>query len=334
MLLYIYEGLQHLKFNPNFEIIPNNYKGRMFYCALYNNEAAMLYITLWRMFEYVDYFLIMYSNISFSGKSKEVFFTPFEPEIKLYQDKIIYINIDHFMCNHDKYPRDGPPFCFEKTMRQYFIQYIEENFQPNGNDLIYISDIDEIITRPGIHYIREHPPDTYYVIHAAMYHLFYFHESVKANWYRNFVLRYSKNMPDATWIRNYGWSRKDHYINYSLAYVTHCTYCFESLEQYRNKLQTFAHTNFDDPKYTNPNYIFKNHYCRVTVHGQEDGEDQPFGNLEELIPDDKRLKFLYDPSFEFPLNLTTYKEEDLPKLCRRKYRRKMPEDIFYPTDLI
>ena len=51
------------------------------------------------------------------------------------------------------------------------------------------------------------------------------------------------------------------------------------------------------------------------------GYDENITDWSELIPNDPRLDFLIDPSFEFPLNLTSYKKEDLENMCDRKYIR-------------
>lgn len=51
------------------------------------------------------------------------------------------------------------------------------------------------------------------------------------------------------------------------------------------------------------------------------GIDEPYEGWRHLIPDDSRLRYLIDPSFMYPLNLTTYTQKDLVKMCDRKYRR-------------
>ena len=47
---------------------------RIFLCTLYNNEDEMAYIHIWRLFEYVDKFIIIVSNITYSGVPKNVTF--------------------------------------------------------------------------------------------------------------------------------------------------------------------------------------------------------------------------------------------------------------------
>ena len=48
----------------------NSFDGRIFLCTLYNNEAESAYIHIWRLYHYVDKFIIVISNLTYSGKPK------------------------------------------------------------------------------------------------------------------------------------------------------------------------------------------------------------------------------------------------------------------------
>ena len=69
--------------------ISNN--GRFFLCTTYNNEAEMIYIHLWRLYDYVDKFIIIISNITYSGLPKTFTFKSFEKNIKPYMKLLILI---------------------------------------------------------------------------------------------------------------------------------------------------------------------------------------------------------------------------------------------------
>ena len=61
---------------------------RIFLCTLYNNEAEMAYVHIWRLFKYVDKFIIIVSNITYSGAQKNVTFKSFEQNIHPYLNKV------------------------------------------------------------------------------------------------------------------------------------------------------------------------------------------------------------------------------------------------------
>ena len=295
--------------------------GRIFYCTLYNNEAEMAYILIWRLYDYVDKFIIVISNVTYTGHPKIVSFKPFEKNIKPYMDKVDIVNFNN-ICNKKEYPKDEAHWCREKSQRDYAKTYIEEKYNPTENDLLIIVDIDEILTREGIEYIKKHPPNDYIHIKGAIYFPYYYHRI--EDWDSGTVVRYKKNMRELNYYRlipiNDSNTLKYEY-NHNKSLITHCTYCFKSVEEYKNKLSSFTHTDYNVYPYNTNNYIFKNLYCREKINRPGQGYDEPYEGWRHLIPDDERLKFLIDRSYKYNISETTYTEKDLETLCRRKFNR-------------
>jgi hypothetical protein len=290
---------------------------RIFLSLIYNNEGEMLYIHIWRLYNYVDKFIIMVSNSTFSGLPKNLSFSPFEEEIKPYMNKIDIVNFDN-ICNRKEYPTANKIWCFERSKRDYAKTYIEKYYNPTNKDLIIIADIDEIFTREGIEYVKKNKPKDYYHVKGSMYFPYYYHKVADCDSVA--VVRFRKNMTTLSNIRG----RKKKILTFgdkSRPLVTHCSYCFNDLEQYRNKIKSFSHQEFNKEPYITNNWIFKSHYCRIKINGRQ-GYDEHYEGWKHLIPNDKRLKFIIDPSFEYPLNLTTYNEKDLETMCEVKYNRK------------
>ena len=286
---------------------------------MYNNEAEMAYIHIWRLYNYIDKFIIVISNITHSNLPKNISFKPFEENIQPYMKKIDIINFNN-ICNRKEYPSDNLAWCLEKSQRDYAKTFIEEYYNPTENDLIIIVDLDEILTREGIKYIKKNPPEYYYFIKGSLYFPHYYHKV--QDWNKGCVIRYNKNM--TTFSKYRCMPIKNNILKYkfnpSKPLLTHCSYCFKELEQYKNKIISFAHKEFNKPPYTTNNWIFKSHYCRKKINSPQ-GYDEPYKGLRYLVPNDPRLKYLIDPSFMYPLNLTTYKEEDLERICDRKFMR-------------
>jgi len=311
-----------INFNPikTFRINNSSFNGRIFVSFLYNNEAEMAYIHIWRLYDYVDKFIILVSNKTFSNNPKNFSFMPFEENIKPYMDKIDIANFDN-ICNIKEYPSENSIWCFEKSQRDYAKTFIEKHYNPKEDDLIVVVDIDEIFTREGIQYVKENPPKQFYFVKGSMYFPYYYHKVEDCD--KSLVVRYSKNMTTLSKYRS-----KETIDNNTLKYklnpskplITHCSYCFKDLEQYKNKIKSFSHQEFNKPPYITNNWIFKSHYCRTKINSPP-GYDEPYEGWRDLIPDDPRLKYIIDPSFMYPLNLTTYNIEDLENMCDRKYRR-------------
>ena len=280
----------------------------------------MLYIQVWRLYNYVDKFIFTVSNGTYSGLPKNFSLYPFEKELQPYMDKIEFIHFDN-ICDRNLYPYDEIVWCTEQSQRDYPKYYLEQNYNLNENDLIIFVDIDEILTREGIEYILDHPPINYYFIKGSLYFPYYYHKV--GDWDRGIVSRYKKPMIPL----NFYWNAKlrDYKIlkyenNPSKPLITHCTYCFSNIKKYRNKLQSFSHQEYNKEPYITNDWIFKSHYCRIKIGAKEE-TDEPYEGWRHLIPDDKRLKFLVDPSYMYDLSETNYTKKDLETLCNRTYRR-------------
>ena len=307
---------------PNF--IDNNgdpFHGRIFLCTSYNNEAEIAYIHIWRLYDYVDKFIILTSNITHSLTNKNFTLKPFEQNIRPYMNKVDFVFFNN-ICNRNDYPTDNLIWCIEKSQRDYAKKYIEDNYNPTENDLFIVVDIDEILTREGIEYIKKYPPNDFKFIKGTLYFPYYYHKV--EDWDFGCVIRYNKNIKTLSKYR-YIKKNKHNIIKYKFnkkrPLITHCSYCFQSFQEYKNKLKSFAHQEYNKPPYTTNNWIFKSHYCREKIASPPGGYDEPYEGWKHLIPDDERLKYLIDPSFMYPLNQTTYTEKDLETMCDRKFKR-------------
>ena len=113
------------------------------------------------------------------------------------------------------------------------------NFKLTNDDIILVSDVDEIFTREGIVYIRQNPPDYFYFVPGVMYFPYYFHRVNR--WNNALAMRYniSKRGQIHVSLLRSGNDRRQ--FNVSKFFVTHCSYCFSSYEEFRNKLNSFSH---------------------------------------------------------------------------------------------
>ena len=280
----------------------------------------MAYIHIWRLYNYVDKFIFIISNSTYSGLSKWFTFKPFELSIKPYMDKIDIVTF-HNICNRKAYPYNSPIWCFEYSQRDYAKIFIEKKYHPSDKDLLIVVDIDEILTREGIEYIIKNPPSNFSFIKGNMYFPYFYHKV--QDWNKGYVVRYNKDMKTLTYYR----LQKN--ISYIIKYktnpnkplITHCSYCFKNIEEYKNKIKSFSHQEYNKFPYITNNWIFKSHYCREKINSPS-GYDEPYQGWKQLIPDDESLKYLIDPSFFYNLNQTTFVAKDLPTLCSRKFNRK------------
>ena len=175
-------------------------------------------------------------------------------------------------------------------------------------------------------YVINNPPKDYYFVQGAIYFPYYYHRL--QGWNRGLVIRYNKNMKTLSKFRSMiirpekTLTYKDNPYN---PIITHCSYSFKNFDEYKNKLKSYIHQEYNKPPYITNNWIFKSHYCREKIHSPKVQNDELYEGWNHLIPNDNRLKYLVDRSFMYQLNQTNYTEKDLETLCDTKYNRSVFE---------
>ena len=211
--------------------------GRIFLCTLYNNEAELAYVHIWRLYDYIDRFIIVTSNKTFSGLSKNFTFKTFEENIQPFRNKIDIIFFNN-ICNRKEYPSEDLIWCIEMSQRDYAKTFIEEYYNPTEEDLLLVVDLDEILTREGIKYIRNNPPKDLYFIKGSMYFPYYYHKI--EDWDKGLIVRYNKNMQTISKYRKMNIVNNNtlkFYYKPTKPLITHCSYCFKDMEEYLLKLK-------------------------------------------------------------------------------------------------
>lgn len=109
---------------------------KIFDCFTFYNEEEILKIRLEELNKFVDYFIIIEASETFTGKKKDIFFSNPPKWIEKWEDKIM-VNIIDF-----------PELCQTAWDREYFqrneITSYLQNLNVDDDDLIIISDVDEI----------------------------------------------------------------------------------------------------------------------------------------------------------------------------------------------
>ncbi len=69
---------------------------QIFDCFTFYNELELLKMRFEELYDAVDYFVLVESPISYTGKSKSLYYQENAHSFEKYQDKIIHIVIDQF----------------------------------------------------------------------------------------------------------------------------------------------------------------------------------------------------------------------------------------------
>lgn len=250
-------------------------------CFLFSNEIQMLYFRLLELYNAIDYFIIVESTLTFSGNEKKLFYYELKDTLfKPFNNKIIYVIVDDMP--YDKHINYNNIANETELEFAWYREYYQRNniikginkisHLLNNNDLIFISDLDEI---PDINILKRwklneveineilylrlhnykynlecrlvHDQHISYVISYEMYK-----NALKEKYHNNYYYNndYYNNYP--TFLQDYRMIPYNKSITslFVLDGGWHFSY-FGDLYSIVNKIENFAHQEFNNNYYKN-----------------------------------------------------------------------------------
>jgi len=214
---------------------------------IFYNELELLNYRLHILHEVVDYFIIVESRHTFTGKEKECFYETNKYLFEKYQEKIIHIIVDDF------------PFVFPNINIRNGEQWTNEKYQRNqitrgwstlelsGEDILLITDLDEIPNRTILEKVRNQ--ELKIDIHILEMDFYYCNLNHKKNmkWTAARILsfeRYQALNLSCEEIRMYDTCPSIAEGGWHLSY-------FGDSQFIRNKIEHFSHQELNFDRFTN-----------------------------------------------------------------------------------
>jgi hypothetical protein len=122
---------------------------KIYDCFIFRNELDLLEIRLNELYNQVDYFVVVESNYTFQGAPKELILKDNWNRFVKWHDKIIHVVVDDM-------PNNGNAWDNEHHQRNAIMKGIED---ADDEDIIIISDVDELIRPSVVEDIRNNPRD-------------------------------------------------------------------------------------------------------------------------------------------------------------------------------
>lgn len=220
---------------------------KIYDCFPFFKELDILELRLEELYDDVDYFVIVEATSTHSGLDKPLYLQDNWDRFAKYHDKIRYIVVDDL-------PKDPDPWVAENYQRNCITRGIDD---AGPNDLILISDCDEIARPEVLEALREDENDyDIYVLNVALFH--YRFNYLKINppgaWRQhNIVVTRKRALVSPQHTRNLdfhhpriypGMAYPDHYNDDKMCVIEHggwhFTY-FGDTEFAREKIKSFAH---------------------------------------------------------------------------------------------
>jgi beta-1,4-mannosyl-glycoprotein beta-1,4-N-acetylglucosaminyltransferase len=197
------------------------------------NELDLLEIRLNYLKDSVDYFVIAESTVTHSGKPKPLHFQENEDRYKEFENKIIHIVVDDMPL--DNLRNNGNRWALENHQRNALRDGLTNC---NGDDIILISDVDEI---PNIDAIGK------FGAFNQICYMYYLNTKIEDNWPGTVSLPYGDILDKEAGIIQQMRDKRNHYTR-----IPNGGWHFAWLGGYEKvlyKLEAFAHTELDNDTY-------------------------------------------------------------------------------------
>lgn len=222
-------------------------------CFPFYNELKMLEFRLLELNDVVDYFLIIEARQTYSGGSKELNFEKNKHLFEQYLDKIIYVVVDIPNTRHMGV-RDGfQKNCITQELRKLNL---------NSEDIITITDADEIPDTQTLKQAKENGLDKIYCLEQVMY-FYNLQCQVLDPWVWPKIMNYGS-------LQKIGSVQGMRYGNYPKLSKGgwHFNCFFDDLEKIKNKIRGFIHQEYNTPYYLNDERLKECiRECKSFFHG-------------------------------------------------------------------
>ena len=206
---------------------------KIFDCFLFFNELDMLELRMEILNDYVDYFVVTESSVTFSGKKKELILEKNFSRFDKFKHKMIYNVVENTPMDTDAWGRE----IFQRNAM------VRQLGGCDDFDIVITGDLDEA---PNLEKMQEWYR-SYELFHMNQKFYYYWLNGFKRNnWYGTKVCNYGmlkKYTPDE--LRNV-----KHFGYEVLNGGWHWSY-LGSPDQIKEKLGAFSHTEFDNDYYKN-----------------------------------------------------------------------------------
>ena len=251
---------------------------------IFFNEFDVLEGRLEYLYDHVDYFVLVESNLTHSGQIKPMHFMDNMDRYKKYQDKILYypyiavqdqFNFDHLPVNDHDFGAGS--WQMENAQRNHISEALKRF---SDTDIVMISDVDEIPHHDAINIAQNSFSDVWPIFVFKQDYFYYnFRQKMPNPWFGTVIStnRFIQHLTpqgarniktDIAWIDNAGW---------------HLTY-WGTPEQIKTKVQSFAHQELNTEQFTDPDYIRQQIQAGRDLYNREVVQTVPVDPL--TIPSD------------------------------------------------
>lgn len=214
-------------------------------CFPFFNELDIIEIRFKELFDHVDYFVLCESHLTHSGNSKPLYFQENKERYARFSNKIIPL-----VCNNPTEPEVGQNMDWTRERNQRNFIYTTLKEKCRNEDIIIISDADEIFSSKKIKQLRDIDSNLHSLEMRSSW--YYLNCVCEPRWTAGKAARFKtiKRIFNGN-LSNVRASGTDNFI---LDCGWHISY-MGGRNKVKQKLQSFAHQEFNQPQMTNDHHV-------------------------------------------------------------------------------
>ncbi|XP_073295196.1 uncharacterized protein [Primulina huaijiensis] len=201
---------------------------RVFDAVLFSNEVDILKIRWKELYPYVTEFVLLESNSTFTGLPKPHVFSSIRERFQFVEPRLTYGQVP------GRFNKGENPFV-EEAYQRLALDYLLKQAGIQDDDLLIMSDVDEIPSRHTINLLRwcdEIPR----ILHLRL---------------KNYLYSFEFLLDDSSWrasvhVYHSGKTRYAHYRQSDEILADagwHCSFCFRHTSEFRFKMKAYSHVD-------------------------------------------------------------------------------------------
>jgi hypothetical protein len=218
---------------------------KVYDCFPFYNELDLLELRLTELYDHVDHFVLVESNTTYTSKDKPFYFEENKERYSKWLDKIIHIKVEDMPHHPDAWVND-------RFQRDQIFRGIKD---ADPNDLILVSDLDEIIRVEAIEEMRK-SNEILFALRMPIFNFKFNYMKVSPDRYNVWGMAGRRHlfdhiMPDAFRFLRFNFMHSEGVVN-GCQIIEHGGWHFGYMgdkEWLLNKAQSFAHTEVNTPAF-------------------------------------------------------------------------------------
>lgn len=122
----------------------NTAMNKIYDCFTFYNELDLLELRLTELYDFVDHFVLVEANTTYTSRPKPFYYEENKARYAQWADKIIHVRVEDMPMHPDAWVND----IYQRN------QIARGIVGANANDLIMVSDLDEIVRPAAVEYMR------------------------------------------------------------------------------------------------------------------------------------------------------------------------------------